>query len=402
MKRIYSNYSGDDYGMVCKLAAELGFSLSSFQHYCVMLYADSRGNTTPINNLMSEMFSNLQKIEVGKTFIVSALLPDMWSTLMRSEKMTLAKQLAIRVRNDPSFSTYKTAKGKTTVYIKNIKLIEWNINKRSTNTPCKEYVCSRILEQNADIICLTEYLSDELIKSSLKEMYWIEESNCSQGNQILIAVKKSFVKKEPTVVRNNDEPECYNLLHLEVENNLHTFSVVGIRMLTGEGENAMNAEKQTAPLKDYLKKLKEPFICVGDFNIREYRMKHWFSDYKIHKIQPSDLRLEEASYLFTNDDKKHKEFDNAGALDHIISDKTFEVSSRYNWDFLKDDKKYPTIEELRKGHDWTISPGYPDHGMLIAEIEFTNTSKNKINNHEEYLESDEYPINKDKYPNSCE
>ncbi len=119
MKRIYSNYSEEDFEMVSKLSSELGFSLSSFQHYCVMLYADSRGNSTPTNNLIAEMLSNLQKIEVGKPFIVSALLPDVWPSLTRNLKMTLAKQLAINVRNDPDFSTHKVTKGKTTVYIRN-------------------------------------------------------------------------------------------------------------------------------------------------------------------------------------------------------------------------------------------------------------------------------------------
>lgn len=119
MKRIYSNYSEDDFNLVSHLASELGFSLSSFQHYCVMLYADSRGNTTVTNGLLSELLSNMQKIEVGKTFIVSALLPDIWPTLTRNVKMTLAKQLAINVKNNPDFSIYKTTKGKTTIYIRN-------------------------------------------------------------------------------------------------------------------------------------------------------------------------------------------------------------------------------------------------------------------------------------------
>ena len=115
MKRIYSNYSDEDYGLIESMAKELGFSLSSFQHYCVMLYADSRGNTTSTSNLKSEMLRNLDNFN-GDTFIVSALLDDVWPSLTRSVKMTLAKQLAIHVRNDPKFEPYKVAKGKTTVY----------------------------------------------------------------------------------------------------------------------------------------------------------------------------------------------------------------------------------------------------------------------------------------------
>ena len=119
MKRIYSNYSEDDFKMVGTLASELGFSLSSFQHYCVMLYADSRGNTNTTSVLLSEMLSNMKKIAVGETFNVSALLPDKWPTLTRNVKMTLAKQLAINIRNNSDFSAYIVTKGKTTVYIRN-------------------------------------------------------------------------------------------------------------------------------------------------------------------------------------------------------------------------------------------------------------------------------------------
>lgn len=116
MKRIYSNYSDEDYELIENMAKELGFSLSSFQHYCVMLHADRRENTTSSSNLISEMIINLDKICPEETFIVSALLPDIWPSLTRNVKMTLAKQLANHVRNNPKFKPHKTVKGKTTVY----------------------------------------------------------------------------------------------------------------------------------------------------------------------------------------------------------------------------------------------------------------------------------------------
>ena len=50
-------------------------------------------------------------------FAVSSLLPDVWPCLSRSEKMTLAKQLARHVKTHPDrFAPYKVAKGSTTVY----------------------------------------------------------------------------------------------------------------------------------------------------------------------------------------------------------------------------------------------------------------------------------------------
>lgn len=94
MGRIYSNYEENELDSVKKKAEELGFSASSFQKYCVMLYLGDRTNTVPIVELQDEMLRALEKIEVGHTFIVSALLPDKWPSFSRSTKMQLAKFLA--------------------------------------------------------------------------------------------------------------------------------------------------------------------------------------------------------------------------------------------------------------------------------------------------------------------
>lgn len=94
MGRIYSNYEENELDSVKKKAEELGFSASSFQKYCVMLYLGDRTNTVPIVELQDEMLRALEKIEVGHTFIVSALLPDKWTSFSRSTKMQLAKFLA--------------------------------------------------------------------------------------------------------------------------------------------------------------------------------------------------------------------------------------------------------------------------------------------------------------------
>lgn len=118
MKRIYSNYSDDDYKMIEGMAEELGFSLSAFQQYCVMLYAGGKGESTPSSELLNEMLENMEKITVGQTFIVSALLPEKWPKLKRNTKMFLAKQLALYVRKNTDFEVYKIAKGQTTLYIR--------------------------------------------------------------------------------------------------------------------------------------------------------------------------------------------------------------------------------------------------------------------------------------------
>jgi len=119
MPRIYSNYSQSDFDIVTALAKELGFSASAFQHYCVMLYADNRGNVSPLNTLINAMLNNLSQRNSGDTFIVSSLVPDEWPSLSRSDKMSLAKQLSHFVKTHPlEYETHSVTKGKTTIYRK--------------------------------------------------------------------------------------------------------------------------------------------------------------------------------------------------------------------------------------------------------------------------------------------
>lgn len=119
MARIYSNYSQSDFDFVTALAKELGFSASAFQHYCVMLYADKRGNTSPLTSLISTMFNNLKQLHKGDTFIVSSLLQDEWTSLSRSDKMSLAKQLSHHIKTHPlEFEVYISSPGTAKIYKK--------------------------------------------------------------------------------------------------------------------------------------------------------------------------------------------------------------------------------------------------------------------------------------------
>ena len=133
MPRIYSNYSANDMSVITNLAKELGFSLSAFQHYCVMLYADQRRNTTtPITVLITKMLQTLSDLERGKTFIVSALLPVEWPSLSRSDKMLLAKQLSLYIKGNPQqYGIYKRTPGQSNIYIKKAG----NREKKKENRP---------------------------------------------------------------------------------------------------------------------------------------------------------------------------------------------------------------------------------------------------------------------------
>lgn len=124
MRRIYSNYEEGEFEILQELAGELGFTLSSLQRYALLLFSNQKLGINLLDDgtLISSMLKNLQEIPVGKTFIVSALLPDLWPKLSREKKMILAKQLSIKVKNSIDFEVHKKSKGKATVYIRKTNL----------------------------------------------------------------------------------------------------------------------------------------------------------------------------------------------------------------------------------------------------------------------------------------
>lgn len=116
--RVYSNYSQSEEKVIATAAQNLGFSLSAFQHYCVMLYVGGGKVVPKLNVLTQTMFRNLNSRKRGETFIVSALLPDEWPDLSRSDKMTLSKQLSRHIKANQNQYDIKREEGKTTVYKK--------------------------------------------------------------------------------------------------------------------------------------------------------------------------------------------------------------------------------------------------------------------------------------------
>lgn len=124
MRRIYSNYEEKDFEVIQELAEELGFTLSSLQRYALLLFSNQKLGLNLLDDgtLIGNMLKKLQEIPVGQTFIVSALLPDLWPKLSRGKKMLLAKQLSIKVKNSIDFEVHEKSKGKATIYIRKTNL----------------------------------------------------------------------------------------------------------------------------------------------------------------------------------------------------------------------------------------------------------------------------------------
>ncbi len=126
MKRIYSNYSDEDYDLISKKANEMGVSMSSFQRYCVDVFLKGNGKAKlegemTVTEIRDIIVSKLAEFPSGKMFYVSMLFSEeQWEKMTRSEKATASKQLSIYVGEHlDMFKKNKYKAGRTTLYEKN-------------------------------------------------------------------------------------------------------------------------------------------------------------------------------------------------------------------------------------------------------------------------------------------
>ena len=248
-------------------------------------------------------------------------------------------------------------------------LVEWNLHKMTNNVLVEKYVIDCLKRVEADIICLVEYLTDSGIEEAFREDYFLAESNSCSGNKVFIAIKKSISSDEIRIIKRDGVIDCYSFLHIDFSlSNGEIFSVIGIRMLS-----PIDAPKQTPSLYKYLKRIENTFICVGDYNIKDYRMEHWFPTISIETIEKDNKPLGDTSIIYV--DKKTKEIVGYGAVDHALHSKDIEIKTKYDWDFLSKCMVYPSIEKIKPGEIWDIPAAYPDHAMMISIVEITKNDK---------------------------
>lgn len=247
-----------------------------------------------------------------------------------------------------------------------LKILEWNLHKMTNDTPVGQFVCNRILAEEADIICLVEYRTDEGIRKVLQQDYYIEESvqlPCS--NQVLLAVRKSVAPNGICVVKNVEEKGCYNFLHVKFrDSEKRDISIIGMRMLS-----PMNAQKQTPSLRSYLANVKESYLCMGDYNILGNRMKIWFPDIQMECREVVKGELENASIVYPDFKAKTNFITGFGDVDHILHSPDLKVMGEYKWDFLAESDVYPAKDKIVMGNVWDIPAAYPDHAILSAVVE---------------------------------
>jgi hypothetical protein len=119
MRRIYSNYTDEEYKAIEAIANKTGMTISAYCKAMVMEKVSGKADYSSAN-LVKTLHKKLRSLEVDSVFIVSDLYSDeVWSTLSRSEKNTISKQLAKTVReNKDLYIVNEILPGKITQYKK--------------------------------------------------------------------------------------------------------------------------------------------------------------------------------------------------------------------------------------------------------------------------------------------
>ena len=123
MARIYTSYSEKEFFFLQAKAKEMGMTPSAFQKYCALLNIGlptrelENIDLAPLKELMER---KLNATKVNEPFIVSALLPpEQWTTLNRSQKITLSIHLKRIIEQQPEkFKHIATLHNNIKQYIK--------------------------------------------------------------------------------------------------------------------------------------------------------------------------------------------------------------------------------------------------------------------------------------------
>ncbi len=272
---------------------------------------------------------------------------------------------------------------------------EWNINQRSgskmggANKDDIPLWISDEITEKADVIILTEFVRHknwEALVARIKESgYQIKYSDNTKSNQndVLIGVRNSYdILFEETVPSLPGKFPDFMRIDCNVNNTI--VSVIGVR-IHADKMSLIEKENEMRFTIEYMSKINNPVLLVGDFNNNRRSTINEWSINKIDKIlcEYSELykrtikRYTPEGSSITNEVSergKHYEFPE----DHFILShlSLIDGSMSYYRGFASRDK-----EIYRWEHDFCgpytpsnqefIIPPYPDHAILQGEIEIT-------------------------------
>lgn len=266
------------------------------------------------------------------------------------------------------------------------KVLGWNINQRSgLGKEVPELVVQELLDQDADIIVLTEVVKNDSLPAFIQKMneagYESAISRNENTNEVCILWKKELyhlvlVDDSLITAKDNDNP---NYLMVRLTDDDKEFNVVGYRIRVGNKESTEEYKCRARQMKivtNKLSELTEPTMVVTDSNNlrRGATTKEW-------NLSVLDTMLAEVGYERNTPNGSSIYADRPVsteyefAEDHVITRRITISDVQYDRDFVKRDTDiYKWGKDFTKRIEGTsfyrqIKVGYPDHAIIKGYFE---------------------------------
>lgn len=290
--------------------------------------------------------------------------------------------------------------------IDTLKVLEWNINSRSTGATIPDYIPDEILRKNPDVAVLVEFkgeqnekiLRDKLenyniyVSKSLEQPGENEKNekngkNKKTGNQILVALSKNVF---PETISNKDidfgekyDDDQPNWIRIRTKINEESFDIIAIKVLVG-GNDKKDLQSRRKQIEWLLGEYENSSKCIvlGDFNFGPHRTDFEKTD---KQGNPLEINWQEIIYLMRKKGFLQSKYicspyspvgysHESLQLDWLIGKRVSVINnSDYNqldWSFCRFNKKpYVPGQLTLEGYFIRTDPPYPDHAIFTAEID---------------------------------
>lgn len=262
------------------------------------------------------------------------------------------------------------------------KVIGWNINQRSgLGKAIPELVVKELLDQNADVIVLTEVVNNDSLSLFVQKMrevgYESAISKNENTNEVCILWKADLyqlltVDDSLITAKENDNPN-YLMVKLK-DKEYKEFNVVGYRIRVGSKESTNEYEGRARQMKivtDKLATLNGPTMVITDSNNlrRGATRKEWnlsVLDSMLSRVGFKRNTPNGSSIYAETAVSPEYEF----AEDHIITNGIDVADVQYDRNFVKRDTEvYMWGKDFTKRIEGTgvykqICVGFPDHAII--------------------------------------
>lgn len=309
--------------------------------------------------------------------------------------------------------------------MKNLHILEWSLNLRSSQGDKVYPEFSNeinLISPKPDVLFLVETVKGNTISI---DDYTVEAESSREGNGCSIAILNTrlgsgdiqIIKDVQPMLPGDNTPDFVQV-DVSINNTIYNLIAVRIKIDSNKKtvEEFQQRKEQFDNMLDYVKNLPRPII-MGDFNHARI-LGDRNSDYQEIQKQHKEVQVKGGHYYqklrhdlhttnlaihtpqnnnscglnprdFENTSKKHGFLQ----LDHLVTPKNMKVNSiSYNWDFLdavvakitaaKTDEEDDYIDKYvykyvlyydynfryKQDKPW-IMKGFPDHAMLLADIE---------------------------------